>query len=236
MPTVPPVSTTCTGERCDWTSTRCVSSRAATASARTARVGVDDDVPRGHRVDPRETLLPAPRRRPRRRRAAAAPPPGTRAAGGWAGRSGARAGRAAAGPRSCRRAGRARSSPDVRSSRTCVMAGASLTRSISTGQRSGVREPRGHQVDGRVRALADDDGLVHRLVRRLVERRRDQAAPQGRARPGEVGVAVRVASPRAGAARRCGCAHLRRVGDPARAPSARAGARRRSPGSRTATT
>ena len=46
MPTVPPVSTTCTGERCDCTSSSRVSSRAAIASAEHAGVRVDDDVAR----------------------------------------------------------------------------------------------------------------------------------------------------------------------------------------------
>ena len=95
-------------------------------------------------------------------------------------------------------------SPDVRSSRTCVIAGASLMRSISTGQRSAYASHAAiRSTDGCVLS-PDDDGLVHRLVRRLVERRRDEPAPQGRARPRQVGVAVACATPRACAARRSG--------------------------------
>src|SRR5690606_41935699 len=50
-------------------------------------------------------------------------------------------------------------------------------------------EPRGEQVERRVLRLALDDDARHRLVRRLVERGGDEAAPQRDARPREVRVA-----------------------------------------------
>ena len=101
MPTVPPVSDDVRrGARCDCTSTRRVSSRAARPRPARRR--------RGGRRRPRPCPAVAPSHASRdpsadlavdlvRRRAAAAPPPGTRAAGGSAARSGAPAGRAAQG-------------------------------------------------------------------------------------------------------------------------------------------
>ena len=56
MPTVPPVRTTWTGERCDWTSTRWVEQPGRDRLREHLRVGVDEDV-RGSCVDPREALL-----------------------------------------------------------------------------------------------------------------------------------------------------------------------------------